>query len=174
MASKVEVLRYPTESDWQRCRALALSTIGRKYSGSEVSDEWKRKILFAQHSPIRTLMFTIRLEIPYYVSVHLVRHKFGVEHFVQSQRNDRQSYYDRRKAPQSIEVVHVMDINAQALIQMANVRLCGKAAEETREAIEKVVEEVLKFNPEFSSVLVPKCILHGGVCNEFVCCGRNG
>lgn len=62
------------------------------------SDEWKRRILDAGHSPIRTLMFTVRMEIPYYVSVHFVRHKVGVEHYVRSQRNDRQSDYDRTKA----------------------------------------------------------------------------
>lgn len=170
----VELLRYPTKSDWQRCKALALNTVGKKYYGADVDEKWKRKILFAQHSPIRTLMFTIRMEIPYYVSVHLVRHKYGVEHFVQSQRNDRQSNYDRRDAPQGAFVSHVMDINAQALIQMANMRLCGQADIATQNVMQLIVEVVNICNPEFSDVLVPKCALHGGVCNEFKSCGRNG
>ena len=57
----VEILRYPTDEDWQRCKMLALNTIGKRYAGSEVTDEWKRKILRSEHSPIRTLMFTIRM-----------------------------------------------------------------------------------------------------------------
>ena len=72
---QVEILRNPTKADWARCKELALNTMGKKYAGKEVTDEWKRQILKAQHSPIRTLMFTIRLTIPYFASVHLVRHK---------------------------------------------------------------------------------------------------
>lgn len=58
---QVEILRNPTKADWARCKELALNTMGKKYAGKEVTDEWKRQILKAQHSPIRTLMFTIRL-----------------------------------------------------------------------------------------------------------------
>ncbi len=89
---KIEILRYPEEADWQRCKSFALNTMGKKYLGDKDVDElWKVRILKAGHSPIRTLMFTIKLEIPYFVSVHFVRHKFGIEHYVQSQRDDRQS-----------------------------------------------------------------------------------
>ena len=96
---KVEILRHPTDEDWERCKMLAMNTIGKRWSG-EVTDEWKNKILKAEHSPIRTLMFTVRMELPYWVSTHFVRHKYGVEHYVSSQRNDRQDKYDRREAPQ--------------------------------------------------------------------------
>ena len=65
---QVEILRNPTKADWARCKELALNTMGKKYAGKEVTDEWKRQILKAQHSPIRTLMFTIRLTIPYFAS----------------------------------------------------------------------------------------------------------
>ena len=170
----VEVLRYPTEVDWKRAKYLALKTMGRKYAGGRVSDEWKQKILRAGHSPIRTLMFTIEMEIPYYVSVHFVRHKFGVEHYVQSQRNDRQSLYDREKAPQDEPVIHVMDLNAEALIHIAGMRLCGMAYHTTQLAMCEIVKEVLKTNPEFKPFLVPKCLQRGGVCNEFEPCGING
>ena len=33
-----------------------------------------------------------------------------------------------------------------------------------------IVDAVLESNPEFSEVLVPKCIAHNG-CNEFRTCG---
>lgn len=169
MSYTVEILRHPTDEDWERCKMLAMNTIGRKWSG-EVSDDWKHKILKAEHSPIRTLMFTVRMEVPYWVSTHFVRHKYGVEHYVSSQRNDRQDKYDRTRAPQGAFVVHVMDINAAELMQMARMRLCSQAAPETQVVMLRICDAVVATNPEFSPFLTPKCIAHGG-CNEFVSCG---
>jgi hypothetical protein len=133
-AVNVEVLRTPNDEDWERCKMLALNTVSKTFSG-EVTEEWRRKILRSEHSPIRTLMFTVRMEVPYYVSVHFSRHKYGVEHYVTSQRNDRQSEYDRKKAPQDAPVVHIMDINAQELMFMARRRLCGMADPATRQVM---------------------------------------
>lgn len=166
----VEILRHPTDEDWRRCKMLALNTIGRRYAGSEVTEDWKRKILRSEHSPIRTLMFTIRMELPYWVSVHFCRHKYGVEHYVSSQRNDRQDRYDRTRAPQGAFVVHVMDINAAELMQMARMRLCRQASVETRMVMTLIRDAVVEVNPEFADFLQPKCVIHGG-CNEFVPCG---
>lgn len=168
--SSVEILRHPTDEDWERCKMLAMNTIGKRWSG-EVTDEWKHKILKAEHSPIRTLMFTVRMELPYWVSTHFVRHKYGVEHYVSSQRNDRQSYYDRAKAPQDAMVTHIMDVNAQELIQMAHMRLCGKAAPETQRMMRMICDAVIETNPEMKEFLVPKCQAHGG-CDEAMPCGR--
>ncbi len=164
------ILRYPTQSDWVRCRALALNTMGLE-SDSAPTEEWKARILRAGHSPIRTLWFTIRLSIPYYVSVHLVRHKVGVEHYVSSQRNDRQGRYDRTKAPQDAMVTHVMEINAQALTQMCRMRLCNKADVATRSVVEMIRDAVLVTNPEFEGILAPMCERYG-VCDEMRPCGR--
>ena len=169
MDYKVEVLRHPTEEDWERCKILAMNTIGKEWSG-EVSEEWKRKILRSEHSPIRTLMFTIRMEVPYWVSVHFCRHKYGVEHYVTSQRNDRQDRYDRNEAPQGAMVTHIMDVNAQELMQMARMRLCGQASLETRKAMWQICAKVVSTNQEFAEFLRPKCVVHGG-CNEFRSCG---
>lgn len=166
----VEVLRTPNDEDWERCKMLALNTVSKTFSG-EVTEEWRRKILRSGHSPIRTLMFTVRMEVPYYVSVHFSRHKYGVEHYVTSQRNDRQSEYDREKAPQDAPVVHIMDINAQELMFMARRRLCGMADPTTRQVMEEIVNQITWLAPEFDEVLVPMCeYLHG--CNEFKGCGR--
>lgn len=168
-STSVEVLRHPTDEDWERCKMLAMNTIGKKWSG-EVTGEWKRKILRSEHSPIRTLMFTIRMEVPYWVSVHFCRHKYGVEHYVTSQRNDRQDKYDRTEAPQGAFVTHVMDINAQELMQMARMRLCAQASYETQMVMKLIVDAVVETNPEFGPFLLPKCLVHGG-CNEFKSCG---
>ena len=155
---KVEILKYPTEEDWLLCKRVTLNTVS-KDSTKMPSDEWKVKLLEAEHSPVRTLNFCIKMiDIPYFVSVHFVRHKFGVEHFVTSQRNDRQTKYDRNKAPQDAPVTHIMYLNAQSLINIAHKRLCFQASKETRELMNLIVEEVLKTNPEFKTVLVPNCV----------------
>jgi hypothetical protein len=166
----VEILRAPTKEDWERCKMLALNTMGKKYAGTEVTEKWKHKILKAKHSPIRTLMFTIRITVPSYVSVHFVRHKTGIEHFVQSQRNDRQTNYDRELAPQNAIVSHIMDVNAEQLMFMANRRLCGMADKTTRYVMTRICREVEKSNPEFVGHLKPMCeLLHE--CPEFKPCG---
>ena len=170
---KVELLRHPTDADWERCKMLALNTIGKRWAGSKVTDEWKAKMLRCEHSPIRTLMFTVRMELPYWVSVHFCRHKYGVEHYVSSQRNDRQDKYDRNEAPQGAFVTHVMDVNAQELMQMARMRLCGQASRETTLVMKEIRKAVIETNPEFLPFLVPKCVAHGG-CNEFKSCGYYG
>lgn len=167
---QVEILRNPTKADWARCKELALNTMGKKHAGKEVTDEWKRQILKAQHSPIRTLMFTIKLTIPYFASVHLVRHKIGIEHYVQSQRNDRQTMYDRELAPQNAMVSHIIDVNAEQLMFMSHRRLCGMADATTRYIMTQICKEVEKVNPEFNGFLIPMCEYRGG-CPEFKPCG---
>lgn len=168
---KVNIIRHPEQQDWERCKDLALRTIGKKWTGSKVTEEWKRKMLKCRHSPIRTLMFTIEMELPYFVSTHFVRHKYGIEHFVQSQRNDRQENYDRDMAPQSAMVMHTIDINAEALMNMSHRRLCTQADVTTRYVMAKICQEVLKVNPEFENELVPMCE-HLHECPEFMPCAR--
>ena len=167
---EIEILRHPGKEDWERCKILALNTVGKRYTGSEITDKWKHDILKAEHSPIRTLMFTIRLTIPYFVSTHLVRHKIGIEHYVQSQRNDRQTNYDREFAPQNMMVSHIIDVNAEQLMFMARRRLCGQADVTTRFVMTHICIEVIKKNPEFKVFLKPMCHYRRG-CPEFKSCG---
>lgn len=170
---KVEVLRYPTAMDWQWVKFLALNTVGKDYimQDTDMTLELKKKYLKSEHSPIRTLNFIIRMTIPYCDSTCFVRHKLGVEHFVQSQRNDRQDKFDRYKEPQGNLVTHIMYVNAQELMFMARRRLCGMASKNCQKIMRMIVNEVLKTNPEFKDVLVPNCeYLHS--CPEFKSCGR--
>ena len=160
------MIKHPTDEDWLFCKQCALNTIG-KNSTKQPTTEWKRKILRAEHSPIRTLWFAFKMEIPYFVSVHLVRHHTGCEHFVQSQRDDRANNdIPRAEKPQGEFVTHIMYINAQELMFMARRRLCNQASSETREVMKAIVVEVLKTNPEFEKVLVPMCVYQGH-CPEF-------
>lgn len=166
---KIDVWRYPTKKDWDRAKIFALNTVGKKMVNSPTGN-WKQQIIRSEHSPIRTLMFSITMKnIPYYSSVHFSRHKYGVEHYVSSQRNDRQSSYDRNSAPQNAPVTHIMDINAQELIYMARKRLCKQADETTRYIMQLVVKEVLKKSPEFEPFLVSMC-KYLGRCDEFTKC----
>lgn len=168
---KVEILRNPSEKDWERCYMLALNTMGKKYAGNAITDSWKDKMLKCKHSPIRTLMFTIRMVVPYYVSTHFVRHKIGAEHYVQSQRNDRQSNYDRELAPQGALVSHIMEIDANTLLNMSNVRLCGMADPTTRYVMTLICRAVEHCNPEFVGHFKPMCE-HLHECPEFKPCGH--
>ena len=110
------------------------------------------------------------MQIPYCDSVCFCRHKLGVEHFVQSQRNDRQDKFDRYQEPQGHLVSHVMVVNAQELMFMARKRLCHMASKNCQKIMGMIRKAVLETNPEFEDVLVPQCeYLHD--CPEFKSCG---
>lgn len=175
MQMKIELLEYPQERDWFAVKERALVTVGKK-AVTPPTEEWKHKILEARHSPIRRLFFSFYLEIPYWVSVHLVRHVHA-QPYVKSQRNDRQSDYDRNAARQDETVCMIWDMNAEELLTIANKRLCRQASEETREVVKMMCELVKEVCPEFSEELVPMCVYHGGVCHEMFSCrekGKNG
>lgn len=171
MDYKVEVIKYPTEEDLKWVKTCTLNTIGKKTT-SLPNNEWLVKLVKAEHSPIRELHFGIRMEIPYWVSVHFVRHHIGVNHYVQTQRNDRQSKYDRNDAPQGQIISHIMSINAQELIFMAHKRLCAQASKETRQVMKMICDEVIKVAPYMKDVLVPLCEYRNGVCTEMFPCGK--
>jgi hypothetical protein len=118
----------------------------------------------AEHSPIRTRMFVVEMyEIPTYVSVHFVRHKIGVEHFVQSNRGA--SEIVTRDTP----VNHMMFLNAQALIQMARKRLCGKSSEKTRELMGEIRHHLAYVDQALAAHMVPECE-YRGFCPELKPC----
>lgn len=165
---KVKMIKYPTAEDWMFCKRCTLVTVG-KTALQPPNQEWKHKILEARHSPIRTLQFAFELELPYWVSVHLVRH-IHAQPFVKSQRNDRQNDYDRTKAPQDETVKMIWYMNAEELMTIANKRLCKQASSETREVVRAMCDEVEKVCPEFDGLLVPMCQYHGGKCHEMFPC----
>ena len=170
---EVELLKYPTEKDWLWCKQCTLNTIGKTQVKKSPDEEWKEKILKAEHSPIRELWFGIRMTIPYFVSTHFVRHHIGVNHYVQTQRDDRvDNSIPRSEKPQGALVSHIMSINAQELINMAHKRLCAQASKETREVMRMICKEVIKVCPEFKDLLVPLCKYRNGLCTEFFPCNK--
>lgn len=170
MDFKVEILKHPTEEDWLLCKKCTLVTVG-KDSNKAPTDEWKHKILAAEHSPIRVIQFVFRItNIPYWVSVHLCRHVMATP-FVKTQRNDRQSEYDRGKAPQDQPVDMCWSLNGQELMTIARKRLCRQASPETRQVVAEICRQVEAVNPEFKGLLVPQCVYRGLTCTEFYPCG---
>jgi len=155
---------------WAEVKRAARTTINKSGTGSAPTDVWKKTILLAEHSPIRKIRFSWRWEnLKSWVSVHFVRHKFGIEHWVSTQRSDRTGI-DRDKSPQDTPVSHECEANAQALISISRKRLCNQASPETRKAWIEVKAEVGKVDPVLCSVMVPECI-YRGFCPEFHSCG---
>jgi hypothetical protein len=104
-------------------------------------------------------------DLPTFVSVHFVRHKIGVEHFVKTMRDDL--YVDPDfVADRNTPVNHGMLINLQALIQMCRKRLCYKAHKKAVAAMRKIVKAVLEIDPELRPFLVPECAYRNGYCPE--------
>ena len=165
---KVELLKYPNEKELLWCKQCTLNTVG-KTTTKLPNEEWVKRLVESEHSPIRELWFGIKMEIPYWVSVHFVRHHIGINHYVQTQRTDRTGV-DRNELPQGQMVSHIMSVNAQELIFMSHKRLCKQASEETREVMKMIVDEVVKVAPYMKDVLVPLCVYRNGKCTEMFSC----
>lgn len=168
---KVTLFEYPDDRVWLEVKRRALITVGLRPKTTPDA-KWRRNILAARHSPIRRLHYGFLIEdVPYWVAGHLVRHGHA-QPYVGTQRNDRQSKYDRKKAPQDAPVAMIWDMNGEELMTVFNKRLCGLAAAETREVVQMMLEECKLKSPEIVEFAVPMCEYHGGVCHEMESCGR--
>lgn len=166
---KVEV--YKHEDNWQIIKDAAMFTIG-KLKGKYPSSEWKRRVLLAEHSPIREGYFVLRCyDVPSFVIGHIVRHYNGIEKYVQTLRSDRCMYEEvpNRNTPQNI----MLHINFQAIINISRKRLCTCASKETREFWHQVLDAIKPYEPELYSVCVKECV-YRGFCPEMKSCGFTG
>lgn len=163
---------FKNEDNWQDVKDATMNTIG-KTTGVYPATEWKRKLLMSEHSPIRRIKIYWRWkDLKYWVSVHIVRHKIGIEHWVTTQRTDRTGV-NRDESPQGSCVNHACEADAQALINISRRRLCYCASEETREAWQEVKDRVALVEPEIAGVMVKECVYRNGLCPEFKSCGYN-
>ena len=155
------------EDMWQEIKDDALFTI-HKENGKYPTTKWKKDILMAEHSPIRTGRLIINVyDIPSFVVTHLVRHYNGLEKFVATFRTDRyeSDLIPNRNTLQNIRI----DIGFQAFINISRKRYCNCASKETREAWIMIMNEVKKFEPELYYMCVPECIYRGGCPEMFKC-----
>jgi hypothetical protein len=145
-------------------RAAEMTTHGQPVKASLKS--WYR----CEHSPVRARLFWIEMHgIPSFVSVHLTRHKVGVEHFVQSMRDDRGGVGDEavnRLTP----VNHGMLVNAQAIITMGRKRLCYTSHKKTVAVWRKLRGEMANVDEALVKYMVPECVYRNGICPEFSEC----
>ena len=168
-AKKPSLLFFHHEDNWQEVKNATMNTIG-KTKGAYPDAKWKHDLILAEHSPIRKLSFSWRwVDLPYWVSVHFVRHKFGIDHFVKTQRTDRTGI-DRGELPQGSLVNHECTANAQALINISRKRLCNCASPETREAWQLVKDAVAECEPQLARCMVRECV-YRGFCPEIFSCG---
>lgn len=156
---------------WIKVLNAARNTVNKGEVIKEPSSEWKRKILLAEHSPIRLIKLDYTWQnIKSWISVHFVRHKIGIEHFVSTQRDDRTNI-DRNKSTQDSPVNHFFEVNAQSIINISRKRLCLQAHKETRDKWIEFLENKVKVDElELYSVCVRECI-YRGFCPEMKSCG---
>ena len=146
--------------DWKRVKNKCRTTVNKGESDVEATEQFKKKLLISEHSPIRTLRIDWHWsDIPYAISTHYVRHHEGCEKWVGTERSDRTGV-DRNTLSQMNPVVMDMEANAQALINMGRVRLCMQASKETRAYYEdlKATLHSDEDTVEISNVLVPNCV----------------
>lgn len=156
---KTEILKI--KGDWEEVVDDCRVTVAKPPLGKEPSDKFKRDILISEHDPIRDIEIKFRWRnIPYWIAMHWKTHIWRSR--TNTQRNDRQTSYDRRKAPQDALVDFVGDPNVQHLIDSWRKRLCRMAAPETREYAEDFKIVVHDPEPQISDVLVPNCIYRCG------------
>ena len=161
---KIEITKV---TSWKDVLNAARFTQRKEPLDKEPSDDFKRNIIRAEHSPLRCLMFNIDLyDIPYYVSVHLVRHVHA-QPFVSTSRPDICSVNGcsaaiPRSEQKKIDPVNMrLFLNAQEIINISKVRLCTHAEVETRKIWLKVVKKLLKIEPILAEACQPSCIYRG-------------
>ena len=181
--------------DWIRVVNAARRTWGKKPIDHEPSDKFKKKILLAEHSPIRLLEYDFTIEnLRQWVTVHLVRHHEGCEKFVHTQRQDinsevevitkrlievlqeegllREGWKERDYMFQGEGNDMDMTCNAQAFINISRKRLCvGCTSPETRLAWKLVIDALREVDPVLAEKCVPECIYRGFCPETERCCG---
>lgn len=154
---------------WQDVVDDCRSTVGKESLGHEPSSDFKRKILIAEHSPIRNISIRWKWEdIPSWVATHWSQHMW--ECFIKTQRSDRTGV-DRNKIPQDAPVTFTGIANPQHLIDTWRKRLCYQASPETREYAEDFKIALHDVEPEISDALCPNCVYRLG-CPEMEHCGQ--
>lgn len=163
---KTEILKI--KGSWEEVVDDCRSTVSKPPLGHDPRASFKRRILIAEHSPIRDLSARFRWTgIKYWIAMHWKTHHW--ESKVSTQRSDRTGT-PRDKLPQDAPVNFTGEANPQHTIDTWRKRLCYQAAPETRSYAEDFKEAMHEVEPEWSDVLVPNCVYRCG-CPEMQTCG---
>lgn len=155
--------------NWLAIKSACMTTIS-KQANKEPDDEWKKKLLVCQHSPIRRGIVSWKWEeIPYAISTHFARHHEGCEKFISTSRTDRTNV-DRNERSQMDYVSMEMDSNIQALLNVSERRLCTCADPITRKYWQAVLEEIKKYDETIFWACVPQCVRCGACIEPFSKC----
>jgi hypothetical protein len=163
---KTEIIKI--KGDWKEVLNDCRATVSKGELDKEPSSEWKRKMMIAEHDPIRDIVVKFRWWIKYWSAMHRKTHIWRGR--TNTQRNDRQQNYDRNKAPQDMIVEFIGDPNLQHCIDTWRKRLCFMADRYTREHAEDFKIVLRDYEEEASDALVPNCIYRCG-CPESPGCG---
>ena len=156
--------------DWMKIKSACMTTISKE-AGKEPTQEWKRRLLLCEHSPIRRGTISWKFdEIPYCISTHFVRHHEGVEKWVGTERADRTDIKDRSQRSQMDIVPMEMEANIQAIINISRKRLCTSADPLTIKYWKAVLEAIKEYDEDIYWACVPECVRCGG-CPEYNSCG---
>lgn len=180
-----------------------LVQLAAKFTSGHESKITLKRAYKTEHSIIRTQIFTVECyNIPLFVSTHFIRHHVGSQPYQLTCRIDRPGggnpHLKERIAEVNVlladgkidEACDILDwlaensdrytkvnlllfVNAQALIDIAKLRLCNKASQETRELFNVIKSKIAEVDPDLAPFLVPKCVYRGGICCEQKCCGYN-
>ena len=165
---KIEITKV---TSWVDVLNAARFTQRKSLKSGDPSVTWKKKIIKAEHSPLRALMFNIDFyDIPSYVQNHLVRHVHA-QPFVSTSRPDIDGKQVPREEQKKTDPVNMrLFLNAQEIINISRARLCNKAEDKTRLIWNKVIDELRKTEPELANACIPNCI-YRGFCPEIKSCG---
>lgn len=166
---KVEVKWH--DDMWQEIKDNALFTI-HKENGKYPTSDWKKRIIMAEHSPIRSGHLIINVyNVPSFVITHFVRHHEGFQPFVASFREDRCKYDEvpNRNTLQNMR----FDGNFQSFINVSRKRHCFCASYETREVWKAIMSAVKEYEPELEDRCVKECVYRNGLCPEMYTCKYN-
>ena len=169
--NKINVTITDFDINWKKIKSACMTTISKEAGPNEPSQEWKRKLLLCEHSPIRRGTISWKWnEIPYCISTHFVRHHEGCEKWVGTERADRTEIKDRSERTQMDMVPMEMEANIQALINISKKRLCTCADPLTRKYWIAVLEAIKEYDEDIYWACVPECVRDGG-CPEYKPCG---
>ena len=157
-------------ADWKHVKNACRTTVGKSGSDIDASEDFKKKLIISEHSPIRRLRFSWKWSgLKSWIATHFSRHVW--ECYIQTQRTDRTNK-DRDLIEQGALVVFDGEMNGQNAIDTARKRLCRCSSKETREKMMALKLKMLESDEliELSNAMVPNCVYRFGCSEPFEKC----